>query len=489
MRPNIIIFMTDHQRGDTIVEGSPVKTPNIDRFRGNAVTFTDSYCTAPHCCPSRASFFSGLYPSEHGVWNNVNVSNCLSRGLYDGVRLFSQDLSDHGYKVYLTGKWHVSSEQGPEQFQIETLYHNSTYHTYPKKPDISEWKAYFYEEYPMNQAHNERKKGEIVRPGYPPYSQYGIDEHPFHDDEVVMAAVEKIPELKRQGVPYFLFVGPLGPHDPYYVPERFLKMYDPQEVDLPESFSDSMEDKPALYRRTKDRFSQLSEVEQKESIRHFYAFCSYEDWLFGKLLDAVGTEALESDTVIFYLSDHGDYIGSHGLWAKGLPCFKEAYHICAMAGGMGVRRPGRIENAPVSITDFAPTILEMAGISAGRSFSGQSLVSFLKDEPVDNWRTESYSQTNGNEIYGIQRAVWNQKWKYVFNTFDYDELYDLEADPHEIKNLLHGISCVEMSVYGPVVKTLSKKMWRFAFEHKDNCVNPYIMTALAPFGPGIIREE
>mgnify|MGYP002509500704 CR=1 FL=1 len=463
--------------------------PNIDRFRRRAVTFTDSYCSAPHCCPSRASFFSGLYPSEHGVWNNVNVSNCLSRGLFDGVKLFSEDLAEAGYKVYLSGKWHVSSRQGPEQFQIEPLYHTGVYRDYPNRPDTSEWNAYFQKESPVDLEDRERGEGEIVRPGYPAYTQYGIDGHPFHDEEVVMAAVEKIPELRREGNPYFLFVGPLGPHDPYYVPERFLEWYDPEEVELPESFFDRMEDKPTLYRRTKGCFSQLSEAEQRECIRHFYAFCSYEDWLFGKLLDAVGEQALEEDTVVFYLSDHGDYIGSHGLWTKGLPCFKEAYHICAVAGGAGIRRPGRSESAPVSITDFAPTILDLARIPDRRSFSGQSLVPFLRDETVNHWRTESYSQTNGNEVYGIQRAVWNRKWKYVFNTFDYDKLYDLEEDPHEMKNLLHGIECVEKSIYGSVVRELSKKMWEFAYEHQDNCVNPYIMTALAPFGPGIIRGE
>ena len=87
-RPNFLIFLTDHQRGDTILPNSRVITPNIDRFRQRAVTFTQAYCPAPHCCPSRATFFTGLYPSQHGVWNNVGVSNTLSRGLFDGVRTF-----------------------------------------------------------------------------------------------------------------------------------------------------------------------------------------------------------------------------------------------------------------------------------------------------------------------------------------------------------------------------------------------------------------
>ena len=94
-----------------------------------------------------------------------------------------------------------------------------------------------------------------------------------------------------------------------------------------------------------------------------------------------------------------------------------------------------------------------------------------------------YTQSNGNEVYGIQRAVFSNAYKYVFNAFDYDELYDLENDPNEIKNL------IDDPQYEKVVKDMCVKMWRFAYENRDNIVNPYIMTALAPYGPGIIFTE
>lgn len=488
-KPNIIVFMTDHQRGDTILEKSPVKTPNLDRFRKRAVTFSQAYCPAPHCCPSRATFFSGLYPSEHGVWNNVNVSNTLSPGLYDGVRLFSQDLKEHGYGVYLSGKWHVSREQGPGEFGIQTIYHNGNYGRLPSGADIREWNTYFQEREAIDDGSEERRKGEIIRPGYPHSVMYGRDEHPFDDDIVVDEAVNRLSELYTEEEPFFLFTGPLGPHDPYLVPQRFLDMYAPEEIGLPESFADAMEDKPALYRRTKERFDQMTQEEQKECIRHFYAFCTYEDWLFGKILHEVERLGKQEETVIMYLSDHGDYVGAHGLWTKGLPCFREAYHVCAMIGGGTGFRQGRTEEKLVSLADLAPTVLELAGIPYEDRFSGKSLVPLLQGEPAEDWRQECYTQTNGNEVYGIQRAVWNSKWKYVFNTFDYDELYDLESDPHEMHNLLNGWRKPEESPYKETVKEMCAKMWEFAWKHKDNCVNPYITTAFAPFGPGIILEK
>ncbi|MBR6790017.1 MAG: DUF4976 domain-containing protein, partial [Oscillospiraceae bacterium] len=142
----------------------------------------------------------------------------------------------------------------------------------------------------------------------------------------------------------------------------------------------------------------------------------------------------------------------------------------------------------LSLADYAPSILELAGVSADRHFTGRSFVPFLQGKEPENWRTECYTQTNGNEIYGIQRAVFDGKWKYVFNSFDYDELYDLENDPLELHNLIY-CAHPENTPYKDIVREMCRKMWRFAHDTHDNCVNPYIMTAMAPFGPGILRDE
>ena len=484
-RPNFLVFMTDHQRGDTILSGSKVLTPNVDRLREKAVTFTDAYCPAPHCCPSRATFFTGLYPTQHGVWNNVGVSNTLSRGLYDGVKTFSEDLKEAGYQMYFSGKWHVSQVESPADRGFTLLKHNTAqYRDFPNRPEYSEWD--FYNRQPIDTEDTPRREAEIIRPGYTHYEQYGIDEDPFGDLAVTEAAAAQIRAMKDSSEPFFLYTGVLGPHDPYKVPQRFLDLYDPDSIELPDNFDDPMEDKPVLYRRTKSRYDQLTREEHRESVRRFYAFCSYEDYLFGKLLDALEESGLADNTVILYCSDHGDYIGSHGLWAKGLPCFKEAYHVCAMMSVPGAK-PADCSQL-VSLADFAPTFLELAGVDADRSFVGRSLVPLLKGETPADWRTECYTQTNGNEIYGIQRAVFDKKWKYVFNSFDYDELYDLENDPQELHNLIYGPH-PETSPYKDIVREMCRKMWRFAYETHDSCVNPYIMTALAPFGPGILQDE
>ena len=112
-QPNILIFMTDHQRADTALPEHPALTPRLSQLAAEGLSFTQTYCPSPHCCPSRATFFSGLYPSGHGVWNNITNQQALSRGLNDGVRLFSEDLAEAGYDMHYAGKWHVSMEERP----------------------------------------------------------------------------------------------------------------------------------------------------------------------------------------------------------------------------------------------------------------------------------------------------------------------------------------------------------------------------------------
>ncbi|MEG1687549.1 MAG: sulfatase-like hydrolase/transferase, partial [Angelakisella sp.] len=409
-----------------------------------------------------------------------------SRGLYEDVQTFGEGLKDAGYQLYFSGKWHVSNVESPTDRGWNVIWGTEKYAPAYNRAEYSEWQM--YNNRPIDQEDTVRNEGEIIRPGYTHYCQYGNRENPFGDFDTTQAAVEQLRCLKGANVPFALYVGPLGPHDPYVVPKRFLDLYPRGSLKLPDSYEDSMEDKPTLYRRTRSRYDQLTREEQEESLRHYYAFCSYEDYLFGLVLEELEKAGRKENTVVLYLSDHGDYAGAHGLWAKGLPSFRQAYNICAMVGGAGVVNPGRSENCMVSLADFAPTILELAGAPVPEGLVGKSLVPFLQNCKPPQWRELCFTQTNGNEVYGIQRAVWSHKWKYVFNTFDFDELYDLENDPDELHNLIYEAH-PERGPHREIIRKMCQEMWRFAYDTHDTCVNPYIMTAMAPYGPGILKSE
>ncbi len=146
------------------------------------------------------------------------------------------------------------------------------------------------------------------------------------------------------------------------------------------------------------------------------------------------------DTLVLYCAAEGDYCGEHGLFAKGIPCFNGAYHVPAVIrwpGGM--TNPGRRVDEFVSLADFAPTFIEVAtGNAQGaadRHFAGASLVPFMGGETPPAWRDAIHTQCNGVELYYTQRSVMTREYKYVFNGFDRDELYDLASDRNEWHNL------------------------------------------------------
>ncbi|MFO7871649.1 MAG: sulfatase-like hydrolase/transferase [Kiritimatiellia bacterium] len=471
-RPNILIFMTDHQRADTVIPEGGTVAPNVSKLASEGVTFTSAYCPSPHCCPSRATFHSGLYPSRHGVWNNVCNDQALSRGLNSGIRLWSEDLAQAGYDMHWIGKWHVSVEESPKDRGWKEHLVSSASGTFHG----IKWEK--YRDMAAEPEPEERKDGEILRPGYGTYRLYGEAEGRGHDEKAVELAENVLRGLKT-GKPWALFVGLNGPHDPYIVPEKFLKMYDIEKIPLPAGFADEMSDKPTIYQRMREtRFGQLSEREVREGVRHFRAYCSYLDELFGRVMGALEKTGAAHDTMVLYTSDHGDYCGEHGLFCKGIPCFRGAYNIPAVVRWPRVLKGcGRRVDEFVSEADFGPTFLEAAGVKAERHFTGRSLLPFLRGESPAGWRDEIHTQCNGVELYYTQRSVMTKEYKYVFNGFDQDELYDLRRDPDETRNLNDEDS------HETVKRELCRRMWKLAREEADTVINPYITVGLAPYGP------
>lgn len=473
MTPNILIVMTDHQRADTVLPEHPALTPHLDQFARQGITFTETYCPSPHCCPSRATFFTGLYPSGHGVWNNICNDQALSRGVKPGIRMWSEDLRQAGYQMHFIGKWHVSvlespKDRGWEEHMVSGKagdhhgVHWQRYKDLPPDPEV-------------------RAEGQILRPGYGPTRLYGIrpDTEDLHDQTVLQQTLQTLADLRPGGQPWCIYSGLIGPHDPYLVPQRFLDLYPLESVPLPPSYADAMEDKPRVYQRMRRQvFGQLSEREVRDAVRHYWAYCTYLDDLFGQILSGLEAAGQAENTLVLYCADHGDYCGEHGLFAKGIPCFQGAYHVPALVRWpAGIQDPGRQVDAFASLADFAPTLLEAAGIQPRQPLAGQSLLPFLKNQPPAAWREAVFTQCNGVELYYSQRSVMTKRYKYTFNGFDLDELYDLAADPDELTNR------AEDAAYQEVKKDLCRRLWQFAYEQGDSMINPYITVGLAPWGP------
>ena len=264
-RPNILVFMPDQQQGDTVLPGSPCITPHLDRFASEGVTFRQAFCPAPHCCPSRASFMSGLYPSEHGVFNNVDTDTAIHANPYPGIKFFSQVLRAAGYQLAYSGKWHVARNEFPEDRGWKNLNPKHKVYQPGKWRQSSAWdkaRAEFEE-------HESRRPGEVLRPGwgnlklygsYPPQGPHGYEG--TNGYRIVRRGVEGLHSLASGDQPWCLMVSNGGGHDPYMAPRNFVDKYRSLSVELPANFRDTLEDKPRIYQRMRYQYwAQLSDSE------------------------------------------------------------------------------------------------------------------------------------------------------------------------------------------------------------------------------------
>ena len=478
-RPNILIFMTDQEQADVVAPDHPCLTPHADRLAQEGIRFDHMFTCTAHCCPSRASFHTGVYPSRHGIFNNVCTPTAINTGLEPGTPTFSEQLREAGYDLVFCGKWHVSREEGPaDRGWEELLVTAGKGQVRGHQQSLERWRSFIPE------PKGPRRPGQIFRPGWGHYQLYGVRDAEYEemgDYRTVHRAIDALPRLAKRGTPWCLFIGPSGPHDPFIVPRRFVELYEGVGVPLPPNYGDNLEDKPRIYQRMRGQYwSQLSEEEVRESVRYYWAYCTMMDALFGDVLETLDATGQAEDTLVLFLSDHGEYGGAHGLYMKGVPAFREAYHVpCIARWPRGMVDPRRVADAFITHTDFAATFRDLAGLHGLDEPDSRSLRPFFENRTPEEWRDAHFTQFNGVELYYSQRTVMTRDYKYVYNGFDFDELYDLRNDPHEMRNVADDLA------YEDVKHELVRWMWRFAAEQEDERLfNPYGTVAIAPWGPG-----
>ncbi len=506
--PNVLIFHTDQQRADVIHPDHPCQTPNVQRIIDEGVLFTNHYTQTAHCCPARASFMTGHYPSQHGVWNNILTNTRLSEGLNDGIRCFSEDLSEAGWDLAYTGKWHVSGLEDPADRGWRELA-TVTGRASDSNDSALERIIRAVEDEDPDRP---REDGQILRPGWgnrhiyasrPDGGPKGYEN--LRDYTVTREAIDELPRLAEGDAPWMLYCGLIGPHDPFTIPEKFATMYDPDEIELPASFRDTLEDKPRVYQRMRHQYwGQMSEREVRESIAHYWGYCTMLDAMFGEVLDALEATGELDNTMVVFTSDHGDYCGDHGLYCKGVPAFDGAYKIPLAVRWPGGAQAGATCDEFTTHADMANTFREIAGCPEPDSnMPGRSIVPLLAGDTPGDWRDEMHLQFNGVEVYYTQRTVFTDEWKYVYNAFDFDELYDRREDPHEMHNLAAPCrnpighdnvperrSPGEFQPWPELPPELNEvrremlgRIWRFATERDDTIFNSYFTVALSPYGP------
>ena len=470
--PNLVFLISDQQQAGTVQPGSICRTPNLDSLAAAGVRFERCYSANVVCSPSRASILTGLLPHSHGVVDCTHTAAPPRADLREGLSFWTRWLKEAGYHQGYFGKWHVERTNLLENFGFDTCEvrgepeNQRRYLEHRQRLGLKDRPE-------LADSHYARHKG------YMDLLLYGVTDEPVEatmEHYLFSRGIDFLKEAaSRPHRPWALYVSVPGPHDPYVAPGAFYERYDPASIPRPASFSDDLADRPGIYRRTQSVWRDMDWQSFARATACYYAVCTMIDDQVGRLLTALAETGEEEDTVIVYLSDHGDYMGAHRLLLKGIPPFEEVYRVPLIMKGPGLPQ-GRTNADVVSTMDLAPTLVELL---LGKDFpcQGRSLVPRLNGQA--GWEQEAFAECHGVRFNYTQRILWRDRCKYVFNGFDEDELYDLESDPHELRNLARDPSS------GPLAEEMATRMWEIATGTGDFNLyqSHYGMYRYAPVGP------
>jgi choline-sulfatase len=423
-RQNILILMADQLTPFALpAYGNGVaKTPHIDALAAQGVVFESAYCASPLCAPSRFSLLSGKLPSAIGAYDNA--AEFASQTL-----TFAHYLRAEGYRTILTGKMHFCGAD-----QLHGFEERLTTDIYPADfgwtPDWEHFDAR------PSWYHN---MSSVIDAG-PCVRTNQLD----FDDEVTFTARQKLFDIARErhagkdARPFCMVASLTHPHDPYAIPEKYWNLHRDEDVDMP-SYRDSFEESDPHSRRLRHVYeadrTPPTERQIRNARRAYYGAVSYVDDQFGAILEALKDTGLDKDTIVIVTSDHGEMLGERGLWYK-MTFFEGGCRVPLIVHAPKQFHARRV-SASVSHLDLLPTLVELAR-GAPRdawpdTFDGRSLVPHLNgaadahDEAVGEYLAEGAIAP----IVMLRRG----RYKFIHTPADPDQLYDLEADPFERRNL------------------------------------------------------
>ena len=416
-QPNILIFMVDQLNGTLFPDGPAdwLHAPNLKALAKSSTCFTNTYTASPLCAPGRAGFMSGQLPSENGVYDNAAEFR-------SDIPPYAHHLRRAGYQTCLSGKMHFV---GPDQM-----------HGFEERLTTDIYPADF------GWTPDYRKPGERIEWWYHNMGSVTgagvaeISNQLEYDDEVAYNAVRKVYDYARgkDDRPWCMTVSFTHPHDPYVARKKYWDLYEDCAHLMPETGPIAYEDQDAHSQRIFDandwRSFDLTDDMVQRSRRAYFANISYLDDKIGEVMEAL--EATHQEAIIVFVSDHGDMLGERGLWFK-MSFYEGSARVPLMISAPQMQA-GRVDD-PVSTIDICPTLCDLAGVSMDDVMpwtTGQSIV----PQGQGVARTEPVAMEYAAEAsYAPMVSLRYGKWKYNRCTLDPDQLFDLDADPHEMTNL------------------------------------------------------
>ncbi|MFP4383952.1 MAG: sulfatase-like hydrolase/transferase [Spirochaetia bacterium] len=429
-RPNVLLIMTDQHTAD--VSGyrgdSAAETPNLDKLASKSVDFPNAVTPSPVCTPARMCMLTGKLPYNCSAWQNHWI-------LFPEHLTMPRHFSDHGYTSALIGKMHFG---GRDQMN-----------GYGRRPYGDLRHGLGHQPEPLD-----------IFPAYGGPKSAGVSEIPESLNSDVVITREALSYLLEHNSespdsPWFVTVSYTRPHPPFTAPGRYLKKYR-NMFSVPDGYysaADSLEPYAADMAKI-GGYGDLSEEEVKRGIEGYYGCIDFVDDCIGELLDSLDRSGMLENTYVVYLADHGEMLGSHGLWAKAV-YYENAVKIPLLISGPDIAAQGTSLQDPVSLTDIFPTLCGLTGLPVPPGLDGNDFSLRLKApgtaEPVREY-CESMFFKYGTRIVGgnlrdyrdrdgeltpgaAMRLLRSPEWKYVSIEGAEPLLFNLTEDPGETVNL------------------------------------------------------
>ncbi|MCD1636423.1 sulfatase-like hydrolase/transferase [Martelella mediterranea] len=458
-QPNILWICTDQQRWDTIsaLGFKGLRTPNIDSLGKDGVAFRNTYTQSPICTPSRATFLTGMYPAAHKVQRN----GCDA--FPDGLELLPHVFRDAGYHTGLIGKLHLAAAQNRIEKRADDGYEEFYWSQYP---------------YPEKHATPEVKKAHdyhnwLIERGVDPDEAYSF---------VGEALTEGVPSEYHQTTwagerarrfinahkdkPWFLSINLFDPHPPFDPPAEYVDRIDPAAVPMPAFRESDLEHhkrfrdvdqqtvNPVDPRIVPQTGAGTAVPEGRESHDTppdsydarkikvaYFAMIELIDDMVGALLRTLKETGQDRDTLVLFMSDHGEMLGDHGLLYKGCRFYEGLVHVPMLISWPG-RTVAGISDALVELVDLPATLCDAAKVPRMYQDQGKSLFPLLtgkaplnthKDRVLSEfWDAISFPGSRGSRgsMYFDGRYKLN-----IYHDVGEGELFDLETDPDEFVDL------------------------------------------------------
>ncbi|GMV93336.1 MAG: arylsulfatase [Candidatus Hydrogenedentota bacterium] len=414
-KPNILLIMTDQQRGDCLgIDGHPVLlTPTMDHIAAQGVRFSRAYTTCPSCIAARRSLLSGQFPATHGM---VGYRDGVE---WDAPPTLPQVLKENGYQTYLVGR-NMHQHPPRKRYGYDHMVINGR-----EDGDYEEWLSRNEPEgsggyYGTGVMHNDW----TARPWHMPEA--------FHQTNWTVNEALEFLGKRDPSCPYFLTVSFLAPHPPLIPPEPYMDRY--LRTELPEpvigDWAEPPENEGLGMGQSAGRV-QLEGDALRSARAAYYGLINHIDDQIHRLLSPVNG-LVDNNTIIVFTSDHGEMLGDHYLWRKVVPYEPSArIPFLIRPAAQSAITPGAVVDQAVCLEDIMPTLLSMAGIDPPNTMDGMDLSPLMRGEAAE---PRSYLHI---EHAPVHHTLTDGKEKYIWFVADGREQYfRLSDDPKELRDLV-----------------------------------------------------